>query len=102
MRLGSSDATIGMGACPPLAACCCFCISVAPEVGCSGGGFCELTSCLTGPRPFLIPLLVAIVAGDFMAILSPIRAAALVLLFSGMAADAAFLALALPACKTIS
>lgn len=66
MRLGSNWATIGIGVCPavvePPPAACCFCSIVEPPVGCSGGGFCDVTSCLMLPMPFFMPLPAAVMA----------------------------------------
>lgn len=129
MRLGSNCATIGMGAWPPVAAppapaaaACCFCSIVAPPVGCSGGGFCDVTSCFIALTPFfkLLPGAVRTVAlpaapADAVASLFPsvfvllllptadMAVPAPLLLFcccwEAAAAAAAFLALALAACN---
>lgn len=133
MRLGSNCATIGMGAWPPVAAppapaaaACCFCSIVAPPVGCSGGGFCDVTSCFIALTPFfkLLPGAVRPVAlpatpADAVASLLPsvfvllllptaeLAAPVPLLLFcccccEAAAAAAAFLALALAACNGVA
>lgn len=119
---------MGMGAWPPVAAppapaaaACCFCSIVAPPVGCSGGGFCDVTSCFIALTPFfkLLPGAVRTVAlpaapADAVASLFPsvfvllllptadMAVPAPLLLFccwEAAAAAAAFLALALAACN---
>lgn len=118
---------MGMGACPPVAAppapaaaACCFCSIVAPPVGCSGGGFCDVTSCFIALTPFfkLLPGAIRPVAlpaapADAVASLLPsvllllptaeLAAPRPLLLFccccEAAAAAAAFLALALAACN---
>lgn len=115
MRLGSNCATIGIGVWPPdvapAAAACCFCIIVAPLVGCSGGGFCDVTSCLMAPMPFFMPPPAAApmavdlpaIDGDASLLLSALLlmppVAPLLFCCEAAAAAAAFLALALAACE---
>lgn len=114
MRLGSNWATIGIGVWPadveppPPAAACCFCSIVEPPVGCSGGGFCDVTSCLMVPMPFFMPLPAAVMAfpdlpaidGDASLLLSVLLVTVPpppLLCCDAAAAAAAFLALALAA-----